>query len=66
MNEVIPGVQNSEEENREKEDEKQKVQNKDGSDQVDSTYNVVKWADGYFYFPDAEGLKRVSEETAER
>lgn len=65
MNEVIPGVQNSEEENREKEDEKQKVQNKDGSDQVDSTYNVVKWADGYFYFPDAEGLKRVSEETAE-
>lgn len=65
MNEVIPGVPNSEEENREKEDEKQKVQNKDGSDQVDSTYNVVKWADGYFYFPDAEGLKRVSEETAE-
>lgn len=65
MNEVIPGVPNSEEENREKEDEKQKVQNKDGSDQVDSTYNVVKWADGYFYFPDVEGLKRVSEETAE-
>lgn len=65
MNEVIPGVPNLEEENREKEDEKQKVQNKDGSDQVDSTYNVVKWADGYFYFPDAEGLKRVSEETAE-
>ena len=65
MNEVIPGVPNSEEENRQKEDEKQKVQNKDGSDQVDSTYNVVKWADGYFYFPDAEGLKRVSEETAE-
>lgn len=65
MNEVIPGVPNSEEENREKEDEKQRVQNKDGSDQVDSTYNVVKWADGYFYFPDAEGLKRVSEETAE-
>ena len=48
MNEVIPGVPNSEEENREKEDEKQKVQNKDGSDQVDSTYNVVKWADGYY------------------
>ena len=65
MNEVIPGVPNSEEENREKEDEKQKVQNKDGSDQVDSTYNMVKWADGYFYFPDVEGLKRVSEETAE-
>ncbi len=49
MNEVIPGAPNSEEENREKED---------------SAYNVVKWADGYFYFPDAEGLKRVSEETA--
>ena len=50
MNEVIPGAPNSEEEKREKED---------------SAYNVVKWADGYFYFPDAEGLKRVSEETAE-
>lgn len=50
MNEVIPEDPNSEEENREKED---------------SAYNVVKWADGYFYFPDAEGLKRVSEETAE-
>lgn len=49
MNEVIPGAPNSEEENREKED---------------SAYNVMKWADGYFYFPDAEGLKRVSEETA--
>ena len=65
MNEVIPGTLNSEEEKWEKEDEKLKVQNGDGSDQVGSIYNVVKWADGYFYFPDAEGLKRVSEETAE-
>ena len=65
MNEVIPGAPNSEEENREKEDEKLKVQNGDGSNQVDSIYNVVKWADGYFYFPDTEGLKRISEETAE-
>lgn len=49
MNEVMAEEPKSEEENREKED---------------SAYNVVKWADGYFYFPDAEGLKRVSEETA--
>jgi len=41
------------------------VQNGDGSDPVGSIYNVVKWADGYFYFPDAEGLKRISKETAE-
>ena len=65
MNEVIPGASNSEEEKWEKEDEKLKVQNGDGSDQVGSIYNVVKWADGYFYFPDAQGLKRISEETAE-
>lgn len=64
MNEVIPGALNSEEEKWEKEDEKLKVQNGDGSDQVGSIYNVVKWADGYFYFPDTEGLKRISEETA--
>lgn len=50
MNEVMAEEPKAEEENREKED---------------SAYNVVKWADGYFYFPDTEGLKRVSEETVE-
>lgn len=50
MNEVMAEEPKAEEENREKED---------------SAYNVVKWADGYFYFPDTEGLKRISEETAE-
>lgn len=49
MNEVMAEEPKAEEENREKED---------------SAYNVVKWADGYFYFPDTEGLKRISEETA--
>lgn len=46
-------------------DETLNVQNGDRNGFTDSAYNVVKWADGYFYFPDAEGLKRVSEETAE-
>lgn len=46
-------------------DETLNVQNGDRNGLTDSTYNVVKWADGYFYFPDTEGLKRISEETAE-
>ena len=49
---------------QETEDRTLNVQNGDRNGLTDSTYNVVKWADGYFYFPDAEGLKRVSEETA--
>ena len=65
MNEVISEASKSEDGNREKEDEKLKVQNGDGSDPVDSAYNVMKWAEGYFYFSDEEGLKRISEETAE-
>lgn len=50
---------------QETEDRTLNVQNGDRNGFTDSTYNVVKWADGYFYFPDAEGLKRVSEESAE-
>ena len=46
-------------------DETLNVQNGDLNGFTDSAYNVVKWADGYLYFPNAEGLKRVSEETAE-
>ena len=65
MNEVISEASKSEDGKREKEDEKLKVQNGDRSDPVDSAYNVMKWAEGYFYFSDEEGLKRISEETAE-